>query len=315
MNAPLATAGAVQDEAASELADAEIMRQMTRKSRRRRRRAWIFMIPLLAVNLLVIVVPTLEAIFYAFTNWNGYGKAKFIGVQNFQTMFTSGQFWQACFHNILWTIFFLIVPMAMGLGGAFMLSRITRFQSLFRALFFIPYILATVVSSIIWENLLNPNGGIGSAVGFLKNVSFFGNQHLALGSVAFTNNWQWWGFLVVMFLAAMQGTDPALYEAARIDGATTWREFVHITLPSIRPVLMFLGLMTIIWSFLVFDYIYIITQGGPNNATQVVGTLMYTEAFSDQAAGYASAMGLFLGVIAIVIVFIFTRLRRRGWNI
>jgi len=171
------------------------------------------------------------------------------------------------------------------------------------------------VSSVIWENLLNPNGGIASAVGFLKNISFFGNQRLALGSVAFVNNWQWWGFLVVMFLAAMQGTDPVLYEAARLDGASTWREFFHITLPSIRPVLLFLALMTIIWSFLVFDYIYIITQGGPNNSTQVVGTLMYTEAFSDQAAGYASAMGLFLGVISIVVVFIFTRLRRRGWNI
>jgi raffinose/stachyose/melibiose transport system permease protein len=315
MSAPLVTAGAQQGEAAPRLSDADLQRQMLRKSNRRRRRAWIFMIPFLVVNILVIVVPTIEAVYYAFTNWDGYGHAKFIGVQNFKTMFTSGEFWQACFHNILWTIFFLIVPMAMGLTGAFMLSRITRFQSLFRALFFIPYILATVVSSVIWENLLNPNGGVGSAIGFLKNVSFFGNQHLALGSVAFVNNWQWWGFLVVMFLAAMQGTDPALYEAARLDGANTWREFLHITLPSIRPVLMFLGLMTIIWSFLVFDYIYIITQGGPNNATQVVGTLMYTEAFSDQAAGYASAMGLFLGIIAIVVVFIYTRLRRRGWNV
>jgi raffinose/stachyose/melibiose transport system permease protein len=315
MSIPLLTAGVAQERAGPGLSDADLFRQAQRKSRRRRMRAWFFMIPLLAVNALVIVVPTIQAVYYSFTNWNGYGHAKFIGVANFKTMFSSGQFWQACFHNVLWTVFFLIVPMAMGLAGAFMLSRITRFQALFRALFFIPYILATVVSSIIWENLLNPNGGIGSSIGFLKSVSFFGNQHLALGSVAFVNNWQWWGFLVVMFLAAMQGTDPALYEAARIDGASTWREFVHITLPSIRPVLMFLALMTIIWSFLVFDYIYIITQGGPNNATQVVGTLMYTEAFSDQAAGYASAMGLFLGVIAIVIVFIFTRLRRRGWNI
>jgi raffinose/stachyose/melibiose transport system permease protein len=308
-------AGASHEEAPPELSDADLLRRTVRKTRRRRMRAWIFMIPLIAVNLLVIVVPSIQAAYYSFTNWTGYGKAKFIGAANFEKMFTSGQFWQACYHNVLWTIFFLIVPMAMGLAGAFMLSRITRFQPLFRALFFIPYILATVVSSVIWENLLNPNGGIGSAIGFLKNVSFFGNQHLALGSVAFVNNWQWWGFLVVMFLAAMQGTDPVLYEAARIDGASTWREFLHITLPSIRPVLMFLALMTIIWSFLVFDYIYIITQGGPNNATQVVGTLMYTEAFSDQAAGYASAMGLFLGVIAIVVVLIYTRLRRRGWNV
>jgi raffinose/stachyose/melibiose transport system permease protein len=305
------TATPVRDAATLRLADPS----RTWRARRRRMRAWLFMIPLLAVNLLVIAVPSLEAVYYAFTNWTGYGGAKFVGLANFTAMFASGEFWQACFHNLLWTLFFLIVPMAMGLAGAFMLSRITRFRLLFRALYFIPYILSTVVSSIIWENLLNPNGGIGASVGLLRNISFFGNQRLALGSVAFVNNWSWWGFLVVMFLAAMQGTDPALYEAARLDGASTWREFVHITLPSIRPVLMFLGLMTIIWSFLVFDYIYIITQGGPNNATQVVGTLMYTEAFSDQAAGYASAMGLFLGVIAIVIVFIFTRLRRRGWNI
>lgn len=305
------TATPVHDAATLRLADPG----RTWRARLRRMRAWLFLIPLIAVNLLVIAVPSIEAMYYAFTNWTGYGGAKFIGLANFKTMFASGEFWQACFHNVLWTAFFLIVPMAMGLVGAFMLSRITRFQTLFRALFFIPYILATVVSSIIWENLLNPNGGIGVTVGFLKNISFFGNQRLALGSVAFVNNWQWWGFLVVMFLAAMQGTDPALYEAARLDGASTWREFLHITLPSIRPVLMFLALMTIIWSFLVFDYIYIITQGGPNNATQVVGTLMYTEAFSDQAAGYASAMGLFLGVIAIVIVFFYTRLRRRGWNI
>ena len=288
---------------------------LPRKHRWRWMRSWVFMVPLIAVNLLVIVVPSVEAVYYAFTNWTGYGSAKFTGFTNFRMMFTSGEFWQACLHNVLWTAFFLIVPMAMGLAGAFMLSRITRFRALFRTLYFIPYVMATVVSSIIWENLLNPNGGIGSAIGFLANVSFFGNQKLALPSVAFVNNWQWWGFLVVMFLAAMQGTNPMLYEAAQIDGARTWGQFWHITLPSIRPVLMFLALMTIVWSFLVFDYIYIITQGGPNNATQVVGTLMYTEAFSDQAAGYASAMGLFLGVLAIVVVIVYTRIRRRGWNI
>jgi raffinose/stachyose/melibiose transport system permease protein len=272
---------------------------------------------LILVNSLVIVLPTLQAIYYAFTNWDGYGGAKFIGFDNFQQMFTSSEFWQACYHNIEWTVFFLVVPMSMGLAGAFMLSRITRFRNLFRAIYFIPYVLSTVVSAVVWENLLNPDGGVvsGLGVGWLQNISFFGNTRLALGSVAFVNNWQWWGFLVVMFLAAMQGVDPALYEAARLDGADTWKEFWHITVPSIRPVLLFLALMTIIWSFLVFDYIYIITQGGPDNATQVVGTLMYQEAFSDQAAGYASAMGLFLGVVSIIVVILYTRLRRRGWNV
>lgn len=315
------TAGVVQmapsstEEGATRPNMAAVLADVKKRSRRRRRRAWYFMLPLVIVNGAVIILPTLEAIYYAFTNWNGYGGAKFVGVANFQHMFTSGQFWQACYHNVEWTAFFLVVPMVMGLVGAFMLSRITRFRNLFRAIYFVPYVLATVVSSVIWENLLNPDGGIFSNIGILKNVSFFGNTHLALGSVAFVNNWQWWGFLVVMFLAAMQGTDPLLYEAARLDGASTWKEFRYVTIPSIRSVLMFLMLMTVIWSFLVFDYIYIITQGGPANATQVVGTLMYQEAFSDQAAGYASAMGLFLGVISVIVVILYTRLRRRGWNV
>lgn len=317
MTASTMELGAASNEAAPGLDVPTLLAQVRKRSRRMRRRAWYFMLPLIAVNVLVIILPTLEAIYYAFTNWDGYGGAKFIGISNFQQMFTSGAFWQACYHNVEWTIFFLVVPMAMGLAGAFMLSRITRFRNLFRALYFIPYVLSTVVSAVIWENLLNPDGGVVSGLGisFLKNVSFFGDTHLALASVAFVNNWQWWGFLVVMFLAAMQGIDPTLYEAARLDGAGTWKEFWHITVPSIRPVLMFLMLMTVIWSFLVFDYIYIITQGGPDNATQVVGTLMYQEAFSDQAAGYASAMGLFLGLLSIVIVILYTRLRRKGWNV
>lgn len=291
---------------------------------RRRRRAlvaWAFMLPMLVVNVVVIVGPSLESVYYSLTDWSGIGGgAHFIGFANYVTMFQSSEFWQAMFHNLVWTIFFLVVPMAMGLFGAFLLTRIKRFQVLFRVIYFIPYVLATIISAVVWENVLSPTNGVGAGLGHLgfhalENVNFLGDPHLALGSVAFVNNWQWWGFLVVMFLAAMQGTDPALYEAARLDGAGAWQEFWHVTLPSIRPTFMFLALMTIIWSFLIFDYIYIMTQGGPADATQVVGTLLYQEAFSDQAAGYASAMGIMLAFISVMVVLVFTRLRKRGWNI
>jgi raffinose/stachyose/melibiose transport system permease protein len=289
----------------------------------RRRRgliAWMFMLPLLTVNILVIAAPASESVYYSFTNWTGIGGARFIGLANFRSMFTSGAFWNAMLHNVLWTAFFLVVPFTMALAGAFMLSRIRRFQMLFRVIYFIPYILATIISAVVWENLLSPTNGLGVGLSgwgihALANVNFLGDPHLALPTVAFVNNWQWWGFLVVMFLAAMTGTDPSLYEAARIDGASAWKEFRHITIPSIRPTLMFLALMTIIWSFLIFDYIYIMTRGGPADATQVVGTLMYQEAFQNQAAGYASAMGLTLGFISICVVTVFLRLRKRGWNV
>jgi raffinose/stachyose/melibiose transport system permease protein len=121
--------------------------------------------------------------------------------------------------------------------------------------------------------------------------------------------------LMVLFLAAMQNIPPDLYEAARIDGANRWDEFRHITIPGIRPTLVFMILMTAIWSFLVFDYIWILTQGGPAGSSEVLGTLLFKNAFNRFDAGYASAMGLTMSFFAGIIICIFIVLRRRGWEI
>ena len=235
-------------------------------------------------------------------------------------MFTSGQFWQACSTTSCGRCSSSSCRWRWD-WPARSCCRASRASSRCSAsLYFIPYILATVVSAVIWENLLSPTSGIGighRGAGHprpgeheLPRQSFTG---LALGRVREQ--------LAVVGIPGRDvpgrdaGTDPSLYEAARIDGAQHWQEFRQITLPSIRPTLMFLALMTIIWSFLIFDYIYIMTQGGPADSTQVVGTLMYQEAFQDQAAGYASAMGLTLGFISICVVIVYTRLRKRGWNV
>jgi raffinose/stachyose/melibiose transport system permease protein len=278
------------------------------------------MAPLLVVNLLVIAIPGAESVYYSFTDWTGTGAAEFIGLSNYTHLLSDPDFHNALVHNLEWTAFFLTVPMAMGLFGAFLLSRIRRFQALFRVAFFIPYVVATVVAGAIWQSLLSPDQGIGTGlsnlgVHWLENVNFLGDRHLALGSVAFVNTWQWWGFLVVIFLAAMQAVNPALYEAARLDGANAWQEFWHITLPGIRPTLMFLALMTVIWSFLIFDYVYILTQGGPAGSTDVLGTLLYRDAFSNQEAGYAAAIGVVMALISVIAVSSFLYLRRRGWDI
>ncbi|MBG0851380.1 sugar ABC transporter permease [Streptomyces spinoverrucosus] len=278
------------------------------------------MAPLLAVNILVIAVPATQSIWYSFTDWTGLGPADFTGLDNYRRLFGDPEFRNALWHNTLWTAFFLTVPMAMGLFGAFLLSRIKRFQMLFRVAYFIPYVVATVVSGSIWESLLSPDQGIGNGLAdmglpFLDDVNFLGDPDLALGTVAFVNTWQWWGFLVVIFLASMQAVNPSQYEAARLDGANLWQEFWHITLPAIRPTLMFLGLMTVIWSFLIFDYIYILTQGGPAGSTDVLGTLLYRTAFANQEAGYAASMGVVMGLISVIAVSGFLYLRRRGWDI
>ncbi|MEV8388932.1 MULTISPECIES: sugar ABC transporter permease [unclassified Streptomyces] len=295
-------------------------RTARRSKLRRTGIGFAFIAPLLVVNILVIAVPGALSIWYSFTDWTGLGSANFVGLDNYTRLFGDAEFRTALWHNVLWTAFFLTVPMAMGLFGAFLLSRVKRFQMLFRVAYFIPYVVATVVSGSIWESLLSPDEGIGHGLAdlglpFLKDVNFLGDPHLALGTVAFVNTWQWWGFLVVIFLASMQAVNPSQYEAARLDGANLWQEFWHITLPGIRPTLMFLSLMTVIWSFLVFDYIYILTQGGPAGSTDVLGTLLYRTAFANQEAGYAASMGVIMALISVLAVSGFLYLRRRGWDI
>lgn len=282
--------------------------------------AWLFMLPLVVVNLLVILGPSIASVYYSLTDWDGLGAAKFIGLQNYQRMVGDSEFQQALLHNIIWTVIFLTVPIAMALLGAFLLSQITRFQMFFRVIYFIPYMVASVVNASIWQDLLNPDRGIGGALAkigipFLKDIYFFGDQHYALGAVAFVDNWHFWGFLVVLFLAAMQAVDTSLYEAARIDGANRWQQFYNVTLPGIRPTLVFMLLMILIWSLVVFDYIFIITQGGPGGATEVVSTLLYKNAFSRNDAGYAAAMGLSMTFISAIVVGGYFYLRRKGWDI
>ena len=269
------------------------------------------MVPLVLVNVLVVAGPGLFSVLYSFTDWTGIGGAHMTGLANYRMLLHDAEFGHAFVHNLLWTLFFLIVPMFMGLFGAFLLSRLRRFVTLFRVVYFIPYIVASVVSASIWSTLLSPEHGLGKLTG----INFLGNGSTALPSVAVVKTWSWWGFLVVVFLAAMQGVNPSLYEASGIDGANSWQQFRHITLPSIRPTLMFLGLMTIIWSFLVFDYIYILTQGGPAGATEVVSTVLYRDAFQNQEAGYAASMGVVLAVISGLVVAVYQAVRRRkGWD-
>ena len=288
--------------------------------RRRRMVAWLFMLPLVVVNVLVILGPSVATIYYSFTDWSGLGPAEFVGLQNYRDILTDGDFYVAMWHNVVWTILFLTVPISMGLLGAFLLSQITRFHMFFRVAYFVPYVVASVVNAALWQNILDPDRGIGSALAsvgipFLDGVSFFGSQILALPSVAGVNIWAWWGFLVLLFLTALQSVDAQLYEAAKIDGAGRWQQFLNVTLPGIRPTFVFVVLLTIINSLLVFDYVYIITRGGPAGASEVIGTLMYKEAFERFEAGYASAMGLGLSFVSGLIVLVFIVLRRRGWEV
>jgi len=278
------------------------------------------MAPLILVNVVVIVGPSIAAVYYSFTNWDGISAAHWTGLANFRRLLHDGEFRTGLEHNLEWTAMFLTVPIAMGLLGAFLLSQIKRFRLLFRTIFFIPYVIASVVNAFIWQIILDPQQGIGSQlqridIGWLNGVAFFGDVNLALPAVAFVDNWHFWGFLVVLFLAAMQSIPTELYEAQRVDGGGRWAEFWHVTLPGIRPTLVFVVVIVTIWSFLTFDYVYIITQGGPGGATDTAATLLYRTMFSYNEAGYAASMGLALALVSVVVTLAYAYVKRRGWDV
>ena len=286
-----------------------------RAKNRRRLTAMLFLLPALVINLLVIGGPGVSSLYYAFTDWNGFSTPHFTGLANAQRLLGDGDFWNAIGHNFIYLVAFLTVPMALGLVGAFMLSRIRRGAALFRVVFFIPYLIASVINAQIWQNLLDPQTGIAVAldrigIHFLDNVYFFGDSHLALGSVISVDNWTFWGFLVVLFLAAMQGVDASRFEAARIDGANAWQEFWHVALPGIRPTLMFALMIISLWSLLAFDYAYVLTGGGPAGASDLVALLVNRTAFGSLDAGYAAFIALAMSVLGGIFLLIFRFIRR-----
>ncbi|MDP9363378.1 MAG: sugar ABC transporter permease [Chloroflexota bacterium] len=280
---------------------------------------WLFVLPILLINVAVVLGPALSAVYYAMTEWSGIGPAQWVGLENFREILGDGAFRHAFRNNLLWIAMFLTVPIAMALGAATLLAPIRRGALFFRMAFFIPYVLPSVIAASLWRALLSPDRGLGAQLadwgipGFDR--AFLGDPDTALPAIGFIDNWHWWGFLMVLFLAAMQNIPSDLFEAARLDGAGRWDEFRDVVLPGIRPTLVFMLLMTTIWSFLTFDYIWILTQGGPAGASEVLAVLVYKEAFRNFNAGYAAALGLTMSFFVGIVISIFIVLRKRGWEI
>lgn len=281
---------------------------------------WLFVLPILLINIAVVLGPAISAIYYSMTEWTGIGEAKWIGLENYRRLlFHDDAFRHAFRNNLLWLLMFLTVPIALALIAASLLSQIKRGAIVYRLGLFLPYVLPSVVVAAIWRSLLNPDRGITAKLSDWgvpgMDKAFLGNGSTVLPTIAFVDNWHFWGFLMVLFLASMQNIPPELYEAARLDGASKWQEFRDITIPGIRPTLVFMILMTSIWSFLTFDYIWVLTQGGPAGASEVLSVLVFKNAFMNLEAGYASAIGLSMSFFVGIVIAIFIFLRKRGWEI
>jgi raffinose/stachyose/melibiose transport system permease protein len=263
----------------------------------------------------------LVSVYYSLTKWSGLGVPEYIGFENFRVLLFEDQaFGNALGNNLIWMGFFMTVPFALALFAASILAKVKTGSVIYRMLLFMPFIIPSVVVASIWRYLLSARFGIGAQLAHLLgieglDIAFLGRSNTALLSVAFADNWHFWGFLMVLFLTAMQSIPTDLYDAAKVDGANRWHEFRYVTLPGIRPTVMFMLMMTMIWSFLVFEYIWLMTQGGPGQSSEVLGIVIFKNAFQRFNAGYAAAQGLMISSFAGVIILLFLYLRRRGWEI
>lgn len=279
---------------------------------------FIFLFPILFIHFLVIAIPSLSSLALSLTEWNGYGSIKFIGFNNFVELFNDRYFKKAIKHNFIWTILFLTIPIIVALYGAYLLTGIKRLQLFYRFIFFFPYILASIVNCLIWKNLFHPIHGLGSGIEkgsiFDFLISPLTNTSTSLYAVAWVDGWHFWGFLVVIYITAMYQIDGSLYEAAEIEGASKWQKFRFITFPMIRPTFIFTFIIIIIWSVPAFDYVYVLTGGGPAYSSEVIANYLYSQAFTKMNVGYASAIGCLMYIYVFIVLIFFGLLRRLGWE-
>lgn len=281
----------------------------------------LFVLPAFLIHLLVITLPSASTIYLSLYEWSGIGKGKFIGLQNFVELFTKDTVIRFAFvNNVKWTLIFITVPIILGLVVALILSRVEKGQMFYRTIYFLPYVLSAAIAGRIWTSYFNPFFGINIifdklGLKFLAGIEWLGNPKIALYSVAFVDNWHWWGFVMVLFLAALHQVDGSLYEAANVEGANKLQEFFHITVPGVRPTLVFIVLMTIIWSFLTFDYVWVMTMGGPAQSTEIISTWMYKNAFINYRAGYANAICVIQSLLCLGVFAVLQYIRKKGWDV
>jgi raffinose/stachyose/melibiose transport system permease protein len=273
----------------------------------------LFLVPALLINAVIILIPAFLTLAMAFANWDGASTPTFAGLDNFRAIFADPVFFSALRNNIKWTLIFLTIPIAMGFFAGVMLLVAHRGRAFFQAVYFLPVIIATVVVARVWQGMIyNPESGL---VGWLNLHGFsfadpLTNVSIALYAVAAVDLWHWWGFLAVVFFAALRQVDTAQIDAAMMDGANLWQLMRHVLLPAIRPTVTLMMIMTVIWSFLAFDFVYVLTQGGPAYASEVLSTLSYRYAFFNYQIGPAAAVALVISFFGLIATVFYVRLQQ-----
>lgn len=285
---------------------------------RRTRAAYAFLAPALVVYGVFMVFPFGHNIFLSLFDWNGLSRTKdFVGLGNYAQLLGDDVFWLALGHNLTWALLGTVVPLALGLLLAMLLQDRPPGYTLFRTIFFIPQVLAPVVVAILFSWIYDPTFGILSrtlesiGLGVLARP-WLADPDSALFALIAVAVWVETGFAFIIFLAALQEVDADLLDSAKMDGANAWQSFVHVTVPQIANAVTLVGVSLIIAGFNAFDYVWVMTKGGPANGTELTSTYLYEEAFRNTNVGYGATIATVSTVITLIVSVVVVRIRERG---
>lgn len=264
----------------------------------------LFTAPALIVYLVYVIYPILSTLGYSFYSWDGTNDKTFIGLDNYIQLFNDAVFWTSLTNNAWVVLTSVFVQIPLGMIMALMLFAPIRGIRLFSSVYFLPFLMSTVAIGLLWVYMFDPiNGIINQIVNLLgfENVAWLSDENTSLIAILIVVVWQFSPFYMILFKAAMVGIGEELYESAQIDGANSWQKFFHITLPLLMPTIVSSSILAIVGSLKAFDIFYIMTGGGPNHATELMGTYMFKQAFINFNMGYASAIAFLMFLIALVV--------------
>ncbi|TDD19626.1 carbohydrate ABC transporter permease [Nonomuraea diastatica] len=275
--------------------------------RGRRLRGWLYVLPALAVYLGFAIWPALNTLRLSLLTWDGILPPVWAGFDNYIKIFRDSSLYEAILHSLVLIVFFSVIPIGAGLlMTALMMGKVRRGMTFFRVVFFLPQVLPLVAVGITWRWFYSESGGVNQLLDLLGleaiTRAWLGDYGLALAALGLIGTWVMSGLCMMLFLAGAQKIDPSLYEAATLDGAGSFRQFRHVTLPGVRREITVAGVITTIAALASFDLVFVTTNGGPAGQTNVPGLLVYRLAFNEGDIGGASALAVVLTVIVIAAV-------------
>lgn len=276
---------------------------------------YVFLAPNLSVFALFLFIPIGAALFISFQQRGILDDGHWIGLQNYADMVRDPLFWQSMAHTLVYTLGTVPTSMAAGLLIAILLNRRLPGRALLRSVYFLPVVVAGVVVALIWSWIFDTtNGVLNGLLGklHLHPVPWTSSSAWAMPSLIIASVWSRLGFCMVVYLAGLQSVPASLYEAAVVDGTRAWSRFLHITWPLLGPTTFLLLIINVIFSFQVFDLIYVMTGGGPGFSTTVFVQYIYQSAFLQFQMGYASALGVILFLLVLGFTVLQWRLSGQG---